>query len=50
MQVREVVGGKYRVLSPKDVERIHNPSLQTFIGRENHEIYSSLRPSWRRRV
>ena len=29
MQVREVVGGKYRVLSPKDVERIHNASLQT---------------------
>ena len=29
MQVREVVGGKYRVLSRKDVERIHNASLET---------------------
>ena len=28
MQVREVVGGKYRVLSQKDVERIHNASLK----------------------
>jgi len=29
VQVREVVGGKYRVLSRKDVERIHNASLET---------------------
>ena len=50
VQEKEILGEKYKVLSGKDVERIHNASLQTFIGRENHEIYSSLRPSWRRRV
>ena len=29
MQARELVGGKYRVLSQKDVERIHDASLKT---------------------
>jgi len=29
VQEKEILGGKYRVLSGKDVERIHNASLET---------------------
>jgi len=39
------LGGKYRVLSPKDVERIHNASLQTFIGGETMKFIVVLDPA-----